>query len=182
MAIRDLYSGYQDFENKGVFVLHTNNLPEVDDNTLFTSGRIVVIPFNYFLDEDERDVHMLKKLTTEEAKSSFLNMLIQALKYNMGKSIKENQPRRVIAETQEYMGQADTVAWFIRENIVKEHGAWTKTDRLVARYNKWAKRKGLGSITSNSLTRALKQKGCCYHKKTIGAGFKDIILKIDLVA
>lgn len=181
MAIRDLYSGYQDFENKSVFVLHTNHLPQVDDDTLFASDRIVVIPFEYFLKRSERDVKMFEKLTSEEAKSSLLNMIIRKLKKNQKQSIKDNQPERIIAHTQQYKDEADVIAWFIRENVVDKHGEWTKTSDLVKRYNRWAKSKGLPSLTSSALTRKLKQKNYVPKHKNIGAGFKDIKLKIALV-
>lgn len=177
MAIRDLYSSYQDFENKGVFVLHSNHLPKVDDDTIFTSGRIVVIPFEHFLEENERDPQMFQKLTTEKAKSSLLNLLIKAVKKNKQYGIKTNQPKRVIAETQKYINQADTIEWFIKENIAKKYGEWIKTELLVSRYDNWAKENRLASISTNALTSALKLRGFRGHRKNIGIGFKDIILK-----
>lgn len=175
LAIRNLYTGYKDFINDGVFMLHTNHLPKVDDNTIFTSKRIIVIPFDKHIEPEEVDTNMLKKLTSENAKSGLLNMLVRAItKYQ---SIKEDQPQRVKVITQQYMSKGEIFGLFIETNIIKEHGSWVSTERIKKSYNAWAKRRGFESLTSNAITRELKKRGYIYKRKNnAGSGFKDIRL------
>lgn len=51
-------------------------------------------------------------------------MLVRAItKYQ---SIKEDQPQRVKAITQQYMSKGEIFGLFIETNIIKEHGLWVQ--------------------------------------------------------
>lgn len=177
IAIRKLYSDYEDFINNGVFMMHTNYLPKVDDNTIFTSKRIIVIPFDKHLEPNNIDTNMLEKLTNESAKSELLNMVVRAIKNNKGRSIKDNQPKRVKATTQHYMTKGDVFGLFAKTYIIKEQSEWLRTERIVRRYNKWAETKGFESLSSKAITSELKNRGFVPSRRNEGVGFKDIILK-----
>ena len=47
-------------------IFNTNHLPQVNDDTLFSSGRMVVIPFNRHFEEHEQDKGLKERLMTDD--------------------------------------------------------------------------------------------------------------------
>ncbi len=90
--------------------INTNHLPRVTDPTIFSSGRVMAIPFDRHFEPDEQDKHLKAKLTTPAALSGILNWCIdgwKAMQYE-GLTI----PDSVAAATAEYERSSDKMALF----------------------------------------------------------------------
>lgn len=122
---RALYKDYEEFTNNAVFFLHMNRLPIVKDATLFTSHRIIVIPFYRHFDIDEADPDMARKLIQPKALSGLLNEIIRIRIKYQGISIKDKLPAKVREATQEFADNCDRVGQFLRTQIVPVEKGWT---------------------------------------------------------
>lgn len=100
------------FVNTAKFIFSANELPKMNDTTEGFSRRIIVIPFNRYFSDEEKDINMLSKLTTEEAKSYWLNLAIkgyQRLVCNKGFSKCE----LIDKEINNWMNSANSIRrWF----------------------------------------------------------------------
>ena len=177
ISARPLYGDYYDFINQGVFCLNSNHLPNVDDPTLFLSGRVIVIPFEVQFTAEEADVDMVEKLTCDHATSSLLNSIMKAMEEYDDIGIKKDKPKKVERATKKYAESADNFQCFINDNIEVEKAAWTPTSKIVMRYLHWAYKHKRPSISSKAITEELVKRGFDSHRKNSGVGFKDIKLK-----
>lgn len=134
---RKLYQNdAEEFVNNAVFFLHMNRLPRVTDRTLFTSHRIIVIPFNRHFTTQTMDVELPEKLATGKALSGLLNEIIRVrIKYE-GVSIKEKMPKKVKATTQAFSGVCDSIDDFLKSELARAYKGWIhKKDLYVAYEN-----------------------------------------------
>ena len=177
ISARGLYADHIEFTNQGVFVMHTNHLPIVDDNTLFTSGRVIVIPFDARFEGNNQDTDMLAKLTTSEAISGLFRDILEVRAEYDECGVKEWLPDKVEEATKEFADKSDYIGWFIRECIRSKQGKWARTKDISVAYNAWAKKTENPSLTIKALTQQLIQRGLIHKHRNSGNGFQDIELK-----
>ena len=179
ITARYLHKEFFSFINQGVFFMHTNHLPNVDDPTLFTSGRVIIIPFDARFTEGmgNIDYGMLKKLKRTEAKSAFFNELLIMIEETSDLNPKMDQPSRVKKTTKKYVRDADPFQYFIDMNIQEQWGNWVPTAKIAERYNAWASKKDYQSLSTKAVTEELKKRGYRKKRKNIGVGFADIRLR-----
>ncbi|MDR1350338.1 MAG: hypothetical protein LBJ59_06095 [Zoogloeaceae bacterium] len=95
---------------------NTNHLPRTNDDTIFASGRVRIIPFERHFTAQEQD-HGLKGLFRKSAsKSAILNWLIDGcrLMLEVGMGVTE----RMQAALDEYRAECDSVGDFFAERIL----------------------------------------------------------------
>lgn len=63
-------------KNTAKLIFSANELPKMNDTTEGFIRRLLIIPFNNYFSELNRDTDMLEKLTTEDAKSYWFNLAI----------------------------------------------------------------------------------------------------------
>jgi len=91
------------FQTTGVLWANINHLPTTSDASIFDSDRIIVIPFEYHLTEEERDTTLAAQFRTEEAKSAIFNWLLAGMDmYKPGCFKFSLLPERVQAATLAY--------------------------------------------------------------------------------
>lgn len=176
IAARPLYSEIIEFKNNGVFLIHTNHLPVVDDNTLFTSKRVIVIPFDVHFEEKDIDRDMLKKLTTEEAISGLLYEIYKINKKYGGIGIKEKIPQRVLEANFKFASESDYFGLFIEEKITKERGGFAYLHGIYNAYQKWKEINDYPSLSKKELSKQLEKRGYTKKRRNDGVGFMDIVL------
>lgn len=65
-----------DFKAQFKLYVNTNYLPIINDMTLFSSNRIIIIPFNRHFEAEEQDRSLKKKFKEPKTQSAILNWLI----------------------------------------------------------------------------------------------------------
>ena len=166
------------FQNQGVMFMHTNYLPNVDDPTLFISGRVIVIPFDVHFNNKEIDPDMLKKLKNENAKSALLNTILKIMKEYGDVSPKDDQPERVQEITRRYIKDADPFQCFIDTCVRKDPGGFVTTAEIHKLYNRLAAKKGWKTLTAKAISAEFRRRGFHDKRKNIAAGFSDIRLQM----
>lgn len=96
------------FSNTAKFIFSANELPKMNDTTEGFTRRLIVIPFNRYFSEDERDPEIIEKLITEEAKSYWLNLAIKGYKRLLEKN-KFTIPKSSQKELDEWMNSSNSV-------------------------------------------------------------------------
>lgn len=113
VTARQLYEREFTFTPKFKLVINTNSLPLVNDNTLFQSGRVVVIPFERHFEPAEQDRTLKTRLQTSENASGILNWLLDGLRLYRAEGLK--QPPSIVQATNEYAKSSDKIGLFISE-------------------------------------------------------------------
>lgn len=178
ISARKLYQNdAEKFINEGVFFLHMNRLPTITDATLFTSNRIIVIPFNRHFGIKTADTELYSKLITEEAFSGLLNEIIRVRKKYSGISIKEQLPTAVERATLEYADSCDCVGGFLKTKLLKSSGGWISTSEIYTAYQVYAKSKDEIPVTRQMLSREIKRRGYKIKRTHSGNGVYGYKLK-----
>ena len=131
---RFLHENSFDFRPLFKLYINTNYLPIVNDMTIFTSGRIIIIPFERHFDESEQDKSLKKEFAKNEVQSAILNWLLDGyeLLQKEGLAI----PQSVKDATAQYQHNSDKLQLFIDECM--EQGDYEeKTSTIYLSYRNW---------------------------------------------
>lgn len=131
---RFLHENSFDFRPLFKLYINTNYLPTVNDMTIFTSGRIIIIPFERHFDESEQDKSLKKEFAKDEVQSAILNWLLDGyeLLQKEGLAI----PQSVKDATAQYQHNSDKLQLFIDECM--EQGDYEeKTSTIYLSYRNW---------------------------------------------
>ena len=131
---RFLHENSFDFRPLFKLYINTNYLPTVNDMTIFTSGRIIIIPFERHFDESEQDKSLKKEFAKDEVQSAILNWLLDGyeLLQKEGLAI----PQSVKDTTAQYQHNSDKLQLFIDECM--EQGDYEeKTSTIYLSYRNW---------------------------------------------
>ena len=80
ITARHIYEREMQFIPSFKLFMNTNFLPIISDDTLFASGRILVVPFNRHFDETSQDKTLKERLKKENNISGLFNWCIKGLK------------------------------------------------------------------------------------------------------
>lgn len=130
------------FEYRPQFKLfiNTNHLPAVTDVTLFSSGRVMTIPFERHFSENERDEGLKGELAQPENLSGILNWCLSGLRM-----LQENgfdPPEAVQIATEDYRKNSDKIARFLEEGMEAHVLYEVRFMEVYARYKQWCTANG----------------------------------------
>ena len=111
ITARFLHENSFEFHLQAKIFIDTNHLPNVNDQTLFESGRIKIIPFNRHFEEHEQDKSLKSTLTDDTALSGILNWAVEG--YRLYKSEGLDEPDDVKSATAQYRQDSDRISQFI---------------------------------------------------------------------
>lgn len=113
VTARALYQSEVEFIPEFKIVLNTNYLPDIRDDSVFSSGRIKVILFPRHFTEDEQDKTLKEQLQKPESLSGILNWMITGLRRYREEGMKP--PESVVKDTDAYRKESDKVGLFVEE-------------------------------------------------------------------
>jgi len=97
-----------DFQPQFKLYVNTNYLPVISDMTLFSSGRILIIPFDRHFEEWEQDKTLKSAFAEPEAKSAILNWLLKG--YELLRQEGFTVPKAVTEATMAYSHESNKIA------------------------------------------------------------------------
>ncbi|MBR6902140.1 MAG: hypothetical protein IKN30_08815, partial [Synergistaceae bacterium] len=101
--------------------MDTNYLPVINDETLFRSGRIVVIPFNRYFEESEQDNNLKAFFESPENMSGILNWLIEG--FNRYEAEGLQRPEIIKKAIEEYHQKSNNALTFIFQCLKIHQGS-----------------------------------------------------------
>jgi putative DNA primase/helicase len=136
--------------------INTNHLPRTADDTVFTSGRVKLIPFDRHFTAGEQDSGLKKLFRRNANKSAILNWLVDG--YRLMLKVGLNVPPRVEAAIAAYRSEADVFGSFLAECTVGRDGYRLPTSELYAQYAIWAKDNGYRPLNSKNFVGELRRR------------------------
>ncbi len=144
--------------------VNTNFLPLIQDDSLFSSGRINVISFDRHFEPHEQDRGLKGKLQTPENLSGIFNWCLEGLrKFRESGAI---PPEAVTVATDEYRSSSDKMGNFISECLAYT-GKNSKATDIYRRYTEWCTANGFGVENKGNFYDELKSKGLFAKNKTV---------------
>lgn len=147
------------FKSVAHITANANSLPEVNDMTVFWSGRVLVVPFTRHFGEWEQDPHLKAKMSTEEARSGILNWMLEGLrKYQQDRLKTSAAMQRALDE---YRYESDKLSRFIGDCLPmsKDPGLKIRTEDVYANYQAWCRENGNFAEAKNRFLAGLRNRG-----------------------
>lgn len=158
VTARYLHENSFEFKPGFKFLINTNYLPQIPDPSVFTSGRVKVIPFMRHFDGNQQDKNLKHTLAQPQNLSGILNWCLDGWKLLQTQGFEE--PDSVIAATAQYQQDSDKVALFLEERLTPSPGINMKLEDVYADYKSWCE------------TNGLRPEGKPRFKQTLGAHVK----------
>ena len=155
-----------EFKPQFKLFINTNHLPTVTDNTLFSSGRVMVIPFERHFAEHERDAGLKAELGTPESLSGILNWCLQGLQ--MLNETGLTVPEAVQEATDQYRQQSDKIGRFLAEEMEIDASAEINRDDVYTLYKLWCFQNGYGAENSTNFGSMLRNVAQVERKRPNG--------------
>jgi putative DNA primase/helicase len=158
------------FEYRPQFKLfiNTNHLLEIDDDTLFSSSRLKMIPFLKHFDENTRDESLKTTFRKPENMSGILNWLLKG--YQLFKEKGLEPPEKAVKALEDYRRESDTIALFMEQELdeTRDSKAWIKTGDLYKFYKLWCVKVDVDEKTQKDFVAALRNKNLVTRHNTDG--------------
>lgn len=171
---RYLHENSFDFQPQFKLYVNTNYLPVINDMTLFTSNRIIIVPFDRHFDEQSQDTTLKRKFAQPEVQSAILNWLLEGncLLREEGLSL----PESVKAATAVYQHDSDKMALFAEDNLIPDEHGEVLTSALYARYKGWCQENGYYAESMKNFKKGLQTFATVTRKRPKGGGEKTTVL------
>jgi len=166
LVARFLNENLFEFIPESKFFINTNHLPQIVDTTVFTSGRMVIIPFNRHFTEDERDTGLKDYFRQPENLSGILNWLIDGYRLYRNEGL---EPSELIkASIKQFAAESDILSIFLDETIIRSEKERLSTAVLYRLYAVWAKARGNKPMRIQSFVGELRKRYEVFHDRKIG--------------
>lgn len=175
LRARHLNERFFDFRAQFSIIMDANFLPTVTDTTLFTSGRVMVLPFERHFDEAEQDKGLKLRLQEPENLSAALNWMLEGLRRYQSEGLR--RPESVISATSDYADDSDKIKRFVNEELEEKPGNNLKASDVYERFVSWCRRSGIGSESKGNFFQLLRSRGLIQKTGTVnGATVKNVVI------
>lgn len=171
---RFLHENSFDFTPQFKLYVNTNYLPVINDMTLFTSGRVLIVPFDRHFEEWEQDKTLKAEFSKLETQSAILNWLLQG--YIMLREEGFATPQSVIDATYEYSHDSNKIQLFADECLEEQGDADVKTAEVYAAYREWCGVNGCYPESNRNFNQTLRSFGTVIRKRPADGGEKTTLL------
>lgn len=171
---RFLHENSFDFRPQFKIYVNTNYLPVINDMTLFSSDRIIIIPFDRHFDEQSRDTTLKRQFAEDYVQSAILNWLLEG--YQLLRIEGLHLPKSVKEATERYQHDSDRMALFFEDNLVADDTAEELTSTVYARYKNWCIENGCHPEGMKNFKQSLQTQGKVVRKRPKRGGEKTTML------
>jgi putative DNA primase/helicase len=163
------------FDPTHTLIMLTNHLPTVTAQDPAVWRRVLVVPFDVVIPEQERDGELPGRLQAASdevlgwAYAGWLDYEEQGL----------NPPEVVRVRTQEYQAANDVLARFLEERTIASPQARIKARELYNEWQSWCHANGEAGCSENEFSELMKKRG--YAKKRGGSGnvYQGLMIAAD---
>lgn len=171
---RFLHENSFDFKPQFKLYVNTNYLPVINDMTLFSSGRVIIVPFDRHFEEWEQDRTLKAEFAKDEAQSAILNWLMEGYYLLRKEGLK--QPQSVIEATATYYHESDKVQQFAEDKLCEDTSAEVRTSVVYDRYKQWCVENGCYAENSRNFNQELRKFGTVVRRRPQTGGEKTTLL------
>lgn len=178
---RNLYESAITFLPQFTLWLSCNDLPAVNDRSLFASERVRVIEFNRHFSEDEQDKNLKNEFQTKEAMQGIFAWLVAGFfKYKRFGLKMTPELKQVVKQ---YERDNDVCLQFLEEKCEKADGVFTRAKSLYDGYKIWCKSNGYFVCSAKKFNAELEAHPQWHSGKVTYQGYpsyRDIKLKGEM--
>jgi putative DNA primase/helicase len=143
-------------------------------DALFTSGRVLIVPFDRHFEEGKQDKTLKAEFSKAETQSAILNWLLQG--YIMLRKESFTIPQSVIDATNEYSHDSNKIQLFADECLEERGNSDVKTSEIYAAYREWCGINGCYPESNRNFNQALRSFGTVIRKRPADGGEKTTLL------
>jgi putative DNA primase/helicase len=154
-------------------IMMTNHLPKVSGDDPAVWRRILVVPFDVVIPEDERDPDLPRRL--REATDAVLSWAYEGWQLYRDEGL--NPPEVVRRRTSEYQSRSDVMARFFDDRVLETPHGQIKARDLYAAWVAWCHSTGEQATSEVAFSAAMENRG--FEKKRTSAGqqYKGLMLQ-----
>ena len=165
---RFLHENSFDFQPQFKIYMNTNYLPVVTDITLFSSGRIMIIPFERHFEENQQDRTLKHLFVQPSNQSAILNWLLEGYRALEVEGLV--MPDSVRFATERYRHESDKVGLFIEDEMEPIPNAEERTSAVYDRYKRWCEANGCFPENTRNFKQILAMYGRVERKRPHSGG------------
>jgi putative DNA primase/helicase len=148
--------------------------------TLFSSGQLMIIPFDRHFTECEQDKNLKTLFAQPENQSAILNWLIAGYRLLVEEGLQP--PSSVLAATGIYQEDSDHIAQFVQDQLIEIPGTEVRTSEVYARYRRWCENNAIPLETNRNFNTSLRRIADITRKRPkAGGGMTTMLLGYQLV-
>lgn len=170
---RFLHENSFDFYPLFKLYINTNYLPAVNDMTIFTSDRVIIIPFERHFDRFHQDKNLKREFAKPEVQSAILNWLLEG--YAMLQKEGIAQPKSVRVATAQYKHDSDKMVLFM-EDCMEQGDYEERTSLVYQRYRTWCQENGHFPESMKNFRQSLETVATVVRKRPQGGGNKTTMV------
>lgn len=178
LTARNPYQLEQEFTLVCKFLINTNYLPAVSDDTLFESGRVRVIPFTKHFEPTEQDRSLKATLRKPENLSGVLSWCLDGLRKVQESGL--DAPKVVSIATSDYRLSSDRIGQFISECLEEDTDGRIRGKDVYQRYSRWCEQSGYATPGLQSFYDDLRQKGMLHTARIDGKPTRNVVTGFKL--
>ncbi len=168
ITARYLHENSFEFRPQFKLFINSNHLPAVTDVTLFSSGRVKLIPFDRHFADHEQNKGLKAELAKPENLSGILNWCIEGLRAIETEGF--DAPESVLAATDEYRKASDKIGRFLDEALVKGPNFEISTSDAYRLYSEWCPANGHHVENMQNFKASIENAATVRRKRPEGAG------------
>jgi putative DNA primase/helicase len=154
------------FEPSHTLIMVTNHLPVVGGDDQAVWRRIIVVPFDVVIGEDDQDPLLADRLREPDARQAVLAWVWQGwLDYQR---FGLQAPGAVVKRTDEYRSESDVVARFLDEETMRMPAAYARAGDLYSAWQKWCSDNGVDAGSAKAFSGSLLRHGLQKQTRNIG--------------
>ncbi len=157
ITARKIYQEEMSFIPEFITLINTNHLPIITDETLFTSGRIVVIPFRKHFEEHEQDKGLKRRLKRKQNISGFFNWCVAGYQKYLKDGLETTES--MDQEIESYRMNSDKIAAFISEVLTEDFTQAVTIKELYPEYEKWCEKNNFQAHGKSKFTDYFRRSG-----------------------
>lgn len=132
---RPLYGDIVQYKPMFKLFVTANSKPAISDNSLFSSGRVKLLPFTHFFSEEERDTGLKARFRKEDAKSGIFNWLLKGYSLYLEDGLSDTAEMKQL--TEEYRLENDYIQQYLDECVDLDAKGTITVKQLRVDYARW---------------------------------------------
>jgi putative DNA primase/helicase len=164
ISARRMREDFWQFDPTHTIILGTNHKPEVRGTDLAIWRRLKLVPFGVTIPKAEQDKDLSEKLQSELP--GILRWLVEGCLQWQANGLQE--PDEVLAATDSYRSDMDTLAQFIEDSCTVHAGAQAPATPLWKHYTRWCDESGEKPLKQRAFGTRLGERGFESFKYTDG--------------
>ncbi len=167
---RALYENTISYKPQFTLWLSCNDLPSVQDKSVFASDRLRVITFDKHFDESTRDKNLKDYFREDENMKGIFLWLLQGYYDYVKNGL--NMPTEIKKVVQEYERDNDLVLQFLEDTCIRQENTEINQKDLYDYYKSWCKRNGYLAFSSKRFNANVRSHPEWYDKEIVKQGRK----------